>query len=115
MKVVLNQCYCDSFDISEKAKQCLRQYYGIIFDPVLTPRDDPALIRVIEVLGEEAAIFHDDQGERVYYAKPIVVIVARDQRFEIQCNYGFETIRYVPKRSRSEHNMFDSPRKTAKI
>lgn len=92
-RIIINQCYCDSFDISREAKDMMRNRFGIIFDPNYTPRDDPALIAVVETLGEGAAIFHEDQTcGRVYLSRPRIAYVPVDATFDIISNYGYESI-----------------------
>lgn len=90
MKIVINECYCDVFDISDKAKDILRYKYGIIFHPEYTPRNDPALVKVIEELQTESAIIVIDSNNNVtYLSKPIVITIS-DSNYEIVSNYGYE-------------------------
>ena len=108
-KIVLNQCYCDMFDISEEAKEFLRNKYGVIFDPNLTPRNDPALIQTIEILGDAASIFYtDDKGVVVYLSKPVVYLLPSTRSYLIQSNCGYETIELLNiglKRKKSEQEI----------
>lgn len=92
-KIVINQCYCDSFDISRLAKDMLRTRYGIIFDPLYTPRDDPALVQVVEHLGVGAAIYNDDdECGRIFYSLPRIITIPENCVFDIVTNHGYERI-----------------------
>jgi hypothetical protein len=53
MKIVINQCY-GGFGLSNKAKLRYRELSGSDFDKWGCDRDDPALVKVVEELGEKA-------------------------------------------------------------
>ena len=118
-RIVINQGYCDTFDISREAKDMMRTKFGIIFDPNYTPRDDPAFISVIEILGEAAAIFHDDEHcGRVYYSRPRIAYVPVDYTFDIVSNHGYESIHLHEngsKRKRSHVESGEQPIKKMNI
>lgn len=103
-KVVINQCYCDAFDISRTAKEMLRADFGIIFDPNYTSRDDPALVQVIEHLGEAAAIYHEEDCGRVYLSRPIIAYIPEHAMFEVISYHGYESIRLHESHKRRRTN-----------
>ena len=86
MKVVINTCY-GGFDLSE---QGVERYYelvgpGVIFDEGSIKRNDPALVQVVEELGE------DSWGE---YAQLSIVDIEPGTWYRIAAYDGWEFIEY---------------------
>lgn len=111
-KFVINECYCDRFDISDEAKQMMRSKYKVIFDPEMTPRDDPALVAVVDELRDRAGIVR----ENIVLSKPVVVRIPFDVHVHMSVVHGFETIHVCSsgKRPRSCDYGDDSPMKKMK-
>ena len=108
MKIVINECYCDMFDISDKAKDLLRYKYGIIFHPEYTPRDDPALVKVIEELQNDSAIIVLDSNNNITYLSKPKVICISDSNYDIISNYGYEYVIYNNFKKRKNINILEN-------